>query len=78
MNKMLVNQISIDEFIQTLKMVRSDIDDQFINELHQLVKFYQGKTDINPIAYLYLLMRALTEFLLTKRCVKKVIQAKFT
>jgi hypothetical protein len=52
MNKMLANQISIEEFIQTLKMVRSDIDDQFVDELHQLVKFYQCKTDINPIAYL--------------------------
>jgi trans-aconitate methyltransferase len=47
-----IDQISVDDYIGNLYYLRNDIDEDFVNELHTLVKFYQGKTQVNPIDHL--------------------------
>jgi hypothetical protein len=47
-----INQIYVDDYISTLDYLFDDIDDSYVNELHDVVKFYQDKILNNPIDYL--------------------------
>ena len=45
-------QIYVDDYIGTLDYLCTDIDDAFVKELHDVVRFYQEKIPNNPIEYL--------------------------
>jgi SAM-dependent methyltransferase len=46
---MLDKEISLGKYIQAIKIICGDINDQFEDDLLDLVRFYQGKSERNPI-----------------------------
>jgi 2-polyprenyl-3-methyl-5-hydroxy-6-metoxy-1,4-benzoquinol methylase len=47
-----INQIYVDDYIGTLNHLFDNIDDNYVNELHDVVRFYQEKIPNNPLDYL--------------------------